>query len=157
MPPSQGGYVHSLGLPEIFKPYVGVGIGLARGDGNHLASQARLGVFRDIGNPVTELLGWDLEGYAGLRDVRFDGGARGLLLTNLFRLGAGVDYSAHDGADFLLAYVASGRRGGLIGRGSELRLEWLPTRHNSVNLAINVPLGQPHRGRTRPDRVYVEL
>jgi phosphatidylserine/phosphatidylglycerophosphate/cardiolipin synthase-like enzyme len=157
LPPSQGGYVHSLGLPEIYKPYVGVGIGLARGDGNHLASQARLGVFRDIGNPVTELLGWDLEGYAGLRDVRIDGGARGLLLTNLFRLGAGVDYSAHDGADFLLAYVASGRRGGLIGRGSELRLEWLPTRHNSLNLAVNVPLGQPHRGRTRPDRVYVEL
>ena len=37
--PAQGGYVHSLGLPEIYKPYVGVGIGLARGTDNHLASQ----------------------------------------------------------------------------------------------------------------------
>jgi phosphatidylserine/phosphatidylglycerophosphate/cardiolipin synthase-like enzyme len=157
LPPSQGGYVHSLGLPEIYKSYVGVGIGLSHTRGYHLASQARLGVFRDIGNPITETLGWDLEGYAGLRDVHADGGARGLLICNLFRVGAGVDYNLRDGADLMLAYAASGRRGGLIGGGSELRLEWLPTRGNSFNVAINVPLHQPHRGRTRVDRTHVVL
>ena len=58
LPPSQGGLVHSLGLPEIYKPYAGVGLGVARAVGpDHLASQARLGVFRDIGSPVRELLG----------------------------------------------------------------------------------------------------
>jgi phosphatidylserine/phosphatidylglycerophosphate/cardiolipin synthase-like enzyme len=157
LPPTQGGYVHSLGLPEIYKPYVGVGIGLSNSDGHHLASQARLGVFRDVGNPITEALGWDVEGYAGLRDVRVDGGVRGQLVCNLFRIGAGVDYGVHDGADFMLTYAASGRRGGLIGGGSELRLEWLPTRHGSFNVAINVPLRQPHRGHTRVDRPYVVL
>src|SRR5512135_2871126 len=157
LPPSQGGYVHSLGLPEIYKPYVGVGIGLSNGAGHHLASQARLGVFRDIGNPVTELLGWDLEGYAGLRDVRVDGGVRGQLLCNLLRIGAGVDYGAHDGADFMLSYMAIGRRGGLFGSGSELRFEWMPTRHGSFNVAVNVPLRQPHRGQTRITRTFVVL
>ncbi|MGE5290348.1 MAG: hypothetical protein ACM3ML_24810 [Micromonosporaceae bacterium] len=157
LPPSQGGYVHSLGLPEIYKPYVGVGIGLARGDGHHLTSQARLGVFRDIGNPITELLGWDVEGYAGLRDVHADGGVRGLLVSNLLRIGAGVDYDAHDGADLMLAYMAAGRRGGLFGSGSELRFEWLPTRHGSFNVALNLPLKQPHRGQTRMSRTHVVL
>jgi hypothetical protein len=155
--PTQGGYVHSLGLPEIYKSYVGVGIGLSHTHGYHLATQARLGVFRDMGNPITEALAWDLEGYAGLRDVHVDGGVRGLLLCNLFRIGAGIDYDVRDGGDFMLAYAASGRRGGLIGGGSELRLEWLPTRGNSFNVAINVPLRQPHRGQTRMRRSYVML
>src|SRR5438876_11770619 len=95
--PVQGGYVHSLGLPEIYKPYVGVGIGLARGTDTHLASQLRVGVFRDLGSPVTELVGWAVEGYGGVRDVRADGGVRGLLVSNLLRIGAGVDYDVRDG------------------------------------------------------------
>src|SRR5690349_23812536 len=156
--PVQGGYVHSLGLPEIYKPYVGVGIGLARGTDTHLASQLRVGLFRDIGSPVTELAGWAVEGYAGVRDVRADGGVRALLVSNLLRLGAGVDYDVRDGAgDLLLTFLAPVRRGGIIGGGSDLRLEWLPTRGGSITLSLTVPLHQPHRGRTRPHLDHVVL
>ena len=156
--PAQGGYVHSLGLPEIYKPYVGVGIGLARGTDTHLASQLRVGVFRDLGSPVTELVGWAVEGYGGVRDVRADGGVRGLLVSNLLRIGAGVDYDVRDGAgDLLLTFLAPVRRGGIIGGGSDLRLEWLPTRGGSINLSLTVPLHQPHRGRTRPYLDHVVL
>ena len=156
--PVQGGYVHSLGLPEIFKPYGGVGIGLARGTDTHLASQLRVGVFRDMGSPVTELAGWAVEAYGGVRDVRLDGGVRALLVSNLLRIGAGVDYDIRDGAgDLLLTFLAPVRRGGIIGGGSDLRLEWLPTRGGSINLALTVPLHQPHRGRTRPHLDHVVL
>src|SRR6266566_4640879 len=156
--PAQGGYVHSLGLPEIYKPYVGVGIGLARGTATHLASQIRLGVFRDMGSPITELVGWAVEGYGGVRDVRADGGVRMLLLSNLLRIGAGLDYDVRDGAgDLLLTFLAPVRRGGIIGGGSDLRLEWLPTRGGSINLALTVPLHQPHRGSTRPRSDHVVL
>jgi phosphatidylserine/phosphatidylglycerophosphate/cardiolipin synthase-like enzyme len=156
--PAQGGYVHSLGLPEIYKPYVGVGIGLARRRDTHLASQLRFGVFRDMGSPVTELVGWAVEGYGGVRDVRADGGVRGLLVSNLLRIGAGVDYDLRDGAgDLLLTFLAPTRRSGIIGGGSDLRLEWLPTRGGSINLSLTVPLRQPHRGSTRPHRDHVVL
>ncbi len=156
--PAQGGYVHSLGLPEIYKPYVGVGIGLARGTATHLASQIRLGVFRDMGSPITELVGWAVEGYGGVRDVRADGGVRALLVSNLLRIGAGLDYDVRDGAgDLLLTFLAPVRRGGIIGGGSDLRLEWLPTRGGSINLALTVPLHQPHRGSTRPRSDHVVL
>ena len=158
LPPAQGGYVHSLGLPEIYKPYIGFGIGLSRLPDDHLTSHVHLGVFRDFGNPVTELWGWSVEGYVGMRDVHADGGVRALLQSNLLRVGAGLDYNVPDGAgDLLLTFVAPTRRGGIIGRGSDLRFEWLPTRGGSFNLVVTLPLHQPHRGATRPQQDHVVL
>lgn len=158
LPPAQGGFVHSLGLPEIYKPYLGVGIGLSRQQENHLASQLRIGVFRDIGSPIKEILGWSAEAYVGTRDVRLDYGARAFLLSNVFCLGAGVDYGIADGSvSPLVVLAAPVRRGGVFGGGSDLRLEWLPRRGGSLNLAVTKPVGQPHRGHTRPVRDYVEL
>ncbi|MGH9892735.1 MAG: hypothetical protein ACREA0_12240, partial [bacterium] len=129
LPPAQGGYVHSLGLPSIYKPYGAVGIGFYRNKGTHLAAQFRVGVFRDIGSPVTELIGWSLESYAGVRDVRLDYGVRAFLLSHLLGFGAGIDYRVPEGrASPLVTLAAPVRRGGIIGYGSDLRLEWLPGR-----------------------------
>ena len=158
LPPAQGGYVHSLGLPSIYKPYAAVGIGFYRTEGTHLAAQFRAGVFRDIGSPVTELIGWSLESYVGVRDVRLDYGARTFLLSHLLGIGAGVDYSVPEArASPLLTLALPVRRGGILGYGSDLRLEWLPGRGGSFNLAGTMPVGQPHRGKTRPARDFVSL
>lgn len=158
LPPSQGGYVHSLGLPPLYRPYLGFGLGAARDAGDHLGAQLRIGVSRDIGNPITELLGWSLETYAGVRDVRADYGARAFLLSRLFGLGAGLHYSLrNDRGAPMLTVVAPIRRGGIIGFGSDLRLEWLPARGGALNLVATLPIGQPHAGRTRPTHDHVRL
>ncbi|MBI2403707.1 MAG: hypothetical protein HYV20_13425 [Gemmatimonadetes bacterium] len=159
LPPHLGGYVQALSLPEIYKPYFGVSIGLWRGEGSeHLASQLRLGVFRDFGNPVTGLVGASLEAYAGVRDVQADAGLRAILASNLLRLGAGADFDVREReVDLLLRVTSPVRRGGIIGGGSDLTIEWLPTRPGSFNLTVNVPLRQPHRGKTRPQRDFVRL
>ena len=158
LPPTQGGYVHSLGLPAIYKPFFGVGLGLSHNRRDHLAAQFRIGVFKDIGSPITELVGWNVEGFAGVRDLDADYGARAFLLSHLLGLGAGVEYDVHDGRGSpLLLLVAPMRRGGLLGSGSDLRLEWLSARGPSFNVAVSFPVGQPHRGRTRPLRDFVRL
>ncbi len=158
LPPTQGGYIHSLGLPEIFKPYVGVSVGLTGEERAHLRSQFRVGVYRDITSPVIPFLGWSVEYHAGLRDVRFDQGGRAMLSSRMFGLGAGIDYSVLSGdANLVLAYSSPIRRGGILGRGSELQAEWLPTRRGGLNLAFTVPLHQPNVGATRPSLNYVRL
>ena len=142
----------------VYKPYLGFANGLSRDEGSHLLTQVRFGVFRDLANPVSELLGVAVEGYGGLRDVQFDYGVRAFALSHLLCLGAGVDYDLRHGTpDLLLTLVAPVRRGGVFGRGSDLRLEWLPTRGGTVNLALTLPVAQRRRGRGRPRQDHVEL
>jgi len=158
LPPSSGGYVISLGLPKIYKPYVGFANGLSRDQGDHLSTQVRVGVFRDLMDPITELLGVAVEAYGGFRDVYADYGVRASAVSNLLCLGAGLDYDLRHGTpDLLLTFIKQVRRGGVLGRGSAIRLEWLPTRGETVNLALTVPVAQPRRGLGRPRRDHVEL
>ena len=116
LPPTQGGYVHSLGLPAIYKPFFGIGLGLSHNRTDHLAAQFRTGVFKDIGSPITELVGWSVEGFAGVRDLDADYGARAFLLSHLLGMGAGLEYDVRDGRGSpLLLLQAPMRRGGLLG------------------------------------------
>jgi hypothetical protein len=158
LPPELGGYVHSLGLPSIYKPYASLGIGAGlRGD-HALEAEAGVGLYRDLGNPVTELAGLSFEGYARAFNTRVDGGARALVLSHFFRVGAGIDLRmpGYEPA-FMLAFVSPVRRGGIIGGGSDLRLQWIPARHSSLSLALTIPFHQPNRGHTRPLRYRVGL
>lgn len=158
LPPTQGGYVHSLGLPEIYKPYAGVAIGFTGEDGTHLTSQFRVGLHHNVLNPALELLGWSVEYHAGLRDTRFDLGGRAMVSSHILGISAGVDYSllSRDG-DVVLAVSAPIRRGGVLGGGSQLQAEWIPTHHGGINLAFTMPLHQPNMGSTRPARDYAGL
>jgi hypothetical protein len=86
-----------------------------------------------------------------------DGGVRAVgELRSLF-LKAGIDYSfAREDASFLLSLTLPLRRGGLLGRGTTLRVDWLPGRGNSWSFGIQVPL-EPHMGRTRPRDTEVDM
>lgn len=158
LPPTLGGYVHSLGLPEIYKPYMGVAVGFTGEDGTHLTSQLRVGVHRNVLNPVLELLGWNVEYHIGLRDVRFDQGVGAMVSSRILGIGAGVDYSllSRD-ANVVLAYSTPIRRGGVLGGGSQVRAEWMPTHHGGLRFAFTVPLKQPNMGSTRPSVDYAGL
>jgi hypothetical protein len=78
--------------------------------------------------------------------------------VKLLFFNAGVDYSFRDeSADFILSAAFPLKRGGLFGRGGNLRIDWLPARDHSFNIGISIPLGQPYKGKTRTKEDRVRL
>src|SRR5690242_2619291 len=149
--------VMSMGQPPRWQPY---GAALAVGDRtrNGPAASVLLGVHHPIMNPVVGLLGVSGEAYA-VGGGGFAGeGIRALATSRLLALGAGLDWNIERRrVDFMLSYQTAILRGGLLGHGSMLRLDWLPTRGRSFAAGITVPLLQPFAGRTRPRHTDAEL
>src|SRR5690348_6565147 len=149
--------VMSMGQPPRWQPY---GAALAVGDRtrNGPAGSLLLGVHHPIMNPVVGLLGVSGEAYA-IGGGGYSGeGLRALVTSRLLALGAGLDWNIERRrVDFMLSYQTAIFRGGLLGNGSMLRLDWLPTRGRSFAAGVTVPLLQPFAGRTRPRHTDAEL
>jgi hypothetical protein len=146
-----------MGQPPKWEPYL-AGLGAVAGSDNRAGGRAVAGVYRSIMNPVTGLLGAAGEGYVTVRGGDVDGGARVLARAPVLALAGGLDWNARDGAvDFILSYQTAVRRGGLLGRGTMLRADWLPGRDHDLAIGIHVPIGQPFAGRTRPRKTGVVL
>jgi hypothetical protein len=158
LPPHLGGYVRSLGLPPTREGYVALALDLDRRASGFLNTQLRLGVNRPLGSPVTHLLSVAAEAYGGVRDGDGTAGVRAFALTQLFGFGVGLDVNAVDErADPFVTLVAPVRRGGVAGRGSDLRLDIYPWRSGALSLSMTGPLRPGPRGRTRPKRDHVQL
>ncbi len=158
--PWDGGRTRSLGQPRPWKPHAGMGSGwrFQQGSGQ-LLTEGRIGVYRDLLNPVTGLLGIDLEGYLGARNDQLEHGARIQVVSPYLRLGIGADYSGlDDDLNFLVSFRHPVRRGGIVGFGSLLRVDYLPGRNHSFSLGLEIPFrrGIP-MGRTRPTSDHVSL
>lgn len=152
LPPWEGGMTVSLGQPQRYFWYAGATLGADwRGpSGARTSIQAAFGAAHAFGNPVTGLLAGALEGYAGVRASEPDGGVRALLQIPLLGWSVGVDYSVpddHGTAVFALSLPI--RRGGIVGRGTLLRADWLPA-VGAAHLSVVVPLFRTAPGRTRP-------
>jgi hypothetical protein len=159
-PPSDGGLTRSLGQPHTWTWSSGVGAGWLFQDGNGQAvAEVRLGAYRDLINPVTSLLGVQIEGYAGARDTDFDGGIRAQVVSPYTRVGVGVDYNGLDDATHLLLSVFHPvRRGGLFGDGSVVRVNYLPARDHSFTLGVGVPIRRRiPMGKTRALLNHISL
>jgi hypothetical protein len=63
--------------------------------------------------------------------------------------------SETDGA-FILSLTLPLRRSGILGHGTNFRVDWFPGRGNSWNFGLQVPL-EPHMGNTRQRRTDVAL
>jgi phosphatidylserine/phosphatidylglycerophosphate/cardiolipin synthase-like enzyme len=158
LPPHLGGYIRSLGLPARYNSYAGVALGLDRAGSTTAGGQLRVGVTRPVGSPVTHLLSVGAEAYGGVRDHAAAAGVRGVLVSHALGLGAGADFDGTSSRlDPFVTLISPVRRGGVAGRGSDLRVEWFPTRGGSVALALTTPLNPGHRGRTRPLSDHVTL
>lgn len=158
-PPERGGYTRSLGQPMIYKPYFGFSLGNNReADFDNLTAQLRLGVYKDLLSPVMAAAGLSAEGYIGNRNDKIDGGARGFFELPVFRFAAGADYNIPDKrTDLMLRLKFNFRRGGIFGKGTDIRFEWLPNRSNTYNIALGVPIFQPPIGETRPKKDFVKF
>ena len=96
-PPVDGGFTESLGRPARLHRFVGIGGGFVFGpDETELDGEARLGIFRHLGNPVYELAAVRAEAYAGARGTMFDWGVRAQLFSPYLRFGLGIDYNGPD-------------------------------------------------------------
>ncbi|HEX9166188.1 MAG TPA: hypothetical protein VF862_09775 [Gemmatimonadales bacterium] len=159
-PPEQGGRVFRLGMPPVWKGHAGATVGwYDPGNTGLLLTQGHLGVMRDVGSPIVGIAAFGVEGYGGYRgDRSFNGGLRGLFSIPTFRLTTGIDYNISDeSTSGIIRVELATRRSGIFGRGSMLRLEWLPGHENTFQGGISVPLWGRNLGETRPQRDMVEL
>lgn len=159
-PPWEGGFTRSLGRPPIWLARASIMVGF-HGEGADRVGTgyATLGVSKAMGNPVVGLLSAVGEGWAGVRNVDAEGGARTYLFSPFFRVGAGVDWDARRGVfDPLFVWSSPWRRGGIVGGGTTIRIDYMPSRGQTVAIGLTVPLFNDHAGRTRPftDRVSLE-
>ena len=157
MPSAPAAPIVSMGQPPRWQPY-GAGLALGQRGADAPAASFVAGVHRPILNPVTGLLGASAEAY-GTAGGAFPGaGVRALAASRVVALAAGADWNVGASrVDFILSYQTAVLRGGLIGHGSMLRVDWLPTRGRTFGAGITVPLMQPYAGRTRPRHTTATL
>ncbi len=161
IPPENGGMVKSLGQPSVYKLYTGFSVGRYLTNNNdQLNNIFKIGLFRDMMNPVVGMLGIAAEGYIGHKNVDFDYGIRGNIVFPVLHISAGVDYNfPNKSTDFILTIQHPLIRGGFFHTGMDITFSWLPTRNNSLQLGFNLPLFQPNKGKTRPrfDHIRITL
>jgi len=152
IPPENGGMIKSLGQPPIYNFYTGLSLGWYRTNtSEQLNNIVKFGVYKDLMNPVVGILGISAEGYIGHKNVDFDYGLRGHLVFPVLHLSTGVDYNfINKETDFILTIQHPIIRGGIFGTGMDITFSWLPTRNHSIQFGVNIPLFQPHKGKTRP-------
>lgn len=158
--PVEGGTTASVGQPKLWKWSVGAATGaLDQRSADVEVAQARLGLYRDLGNPVIALAGLQLDAYAGARGSRVDAGVKTRVVLPFARVAIGADYNAVDGhARLMYSVLHQWRRGGVFGEGSLLRFDYIPARNQSITAGLEVPIyRRVPTGKTRPGRDYVRL
>jgi len=145
----------SIGQPSLWPQHAAL-LAPVGGDASTGAVWLAYGVHRALVNPVTGLFGLTGEGYAAVGGNSY--GARLFGEVKALGVSAGVDWNAPQTRfSPLLSFQTAVRRGGVVGRGTMVRVDWLPTRSQTVALGLSVPTFQPLAGRTRPRRTHVDL
>src|SRR5206468_11475619 len=106
------------------------------------------GIHRPILNPVTGLLGASAEATLEGRVGMALGGLRLMGTMPALGFSAGVDWQDRYGLAPILTFQTAVRRGGIVGRGTMLRLDWLPGSRQALDVGVKVPLMQRFAGRT---------
>ncbi len=143
-----------MGQPPHWKPYLGAFAGINNMTTTDMPTNVGglglVGLYRDLINPLVGV-GVSAEAYAGYISEEFDGGGRLNLALPVIFLQGGVDYSVGDNSlAFILSLSLPIRRGGILGHGSLARVDWLPSRGQTLNVGLQVPMLQPWVGKTRP-------
>jgi hypothetical protein len=158
IPPEQGGRTKSMGFPPRADFYLGLSAGQYRGDGTSPVLYGKAGIYHGLFNPVSGAAAVILEGYAGLRKDISDGGIRAMMAVPAFRIAFGADYNFRDNhADFIMSFNFVLRRGGVVGGGSSMNIDWMPGRGHSFNISLNIPVFGHYKGVTRPRQNYTVL
>jgi len=153
--------VLSLGQPKGLSWLAGAAAG---GNGSSASpadpGQLRFAAYHSIANPVVDALGVSLEAYSGFgRGSAMTFGARARLTIPILGLAVGADRDFQSQrTNVIYSMRAPLRRGGVIGRGSMFRADYLPGRGRQWYVGIEAPLRRRvDLGRVRPasDRARV--
>ncbi len=155
--PSAGGRTASLGQPIRWHWQIGFGTGAyLAGPSSSLMVRTAGGAYFAPLNPITKVAEIGFEAYLGARGNQADGGARAVFQVPYLSAGIGADYNLLDNRVAMLVTAHTPvRRGGFLGRGTMLRLDWYPLLGHSFTIGVSAPLGDPLAGRNRPIRDYV--
>ena len=108
-------------------------------------------------NPLLGVIGGTLEGYGSVGGVE-DAGLRAMATSRLFATGVGADWDIrHHRINTIISWQSAIRRGGILGHGSMVRVDWIPARAQTVRIGVAAPLFQPLAGRTRPAATSVAI
>ncbi|HET7374060.1 MAG TPA: hypothetical protein VFJ20_11760 [Gemmatimonadaceae bacterium] len=145
--------VFSIGQPPQWQ-FEAAAVAPIRGPSDRGVTWLSYGVHRAFMNPLTGLAGGRAEAYAGIGGRA--AGIRLLAQSRAIGLSGGIDWNiATSSVSPMFSFQTAIRRGGLFGRGSMARLDWLPSRAQSLAIGVTVPLFQPLAGRTRPRQTHV--
>lgn len=146
--------IRSMGQPPIWKAYGGAYYAFESAQGRGAA--AYLGLYKDL-LPSVAGIGLSGEAYARGSSDGSAAGFRALADLRGLMLKAGLDYDVRTrSTDWILSFNAPFRRGGLLGHGSYLRVDWIPGRGNTWQVGVLFPF-ERHMGRTRPRDTEVDL
>jgi len=157
--PERGEMVKSMSFPKKWMPRIGASYVLDRaGSGNESGGELNLSLYTDLLNPNLGALGAVAELYGSRSSGEYRSGMRLMGAVKFFMLQYGADYSFSDERwTSVLSFQFPLKRGGLFGRGGDMRIDWFPGLGNSFSFGMSVPIGQPYMGKTRPKSAHVSL
>ena len=155
--------VFSIGQPPIWRQQL-TAQGAVYSQEDRGGATLSYGVFHSLNkppiqafNPVLGIIGGTLEGYGTLAGIE-DAGIRAMATSKMLATSVGADWDIrHHHVNTIVSWQSAIRRGGLLGRGSMLRVDWIPARGQTVRVGLAAPLFQPLAGLTRPRATTVEI
>ncbi len=155
--------VFSIGQPPIWRQHVAAQ-GSAFTHGGSSGATFSYGVFHALNlppstafNPLLGLIGGTVEGYGSIGGIG-DAGLRAMATSRLFATSVGADWDIrHQRVNTIISWQSALRRGGVLGHGSMVRVDWIPGRQQTVRIGFAAPLFQPLAGRTRPRPTSVTI
>ena len=155
--------VFSIGQPPIWRQQLSAQGTAYTQDGSYGATFT-YGVFRSFNkppstafNPLLGVFGGTVEGYGSVGGAE-DIGLRAMATSRLFATSIGADWDIRHGhINTILSWQSAIRRGGILGHGSMVRVDWVPARAQTVRVGVATPVFQPLAGRTRPRATTVAI
>ncbi len=137
--------VFSIGQPPIWRQQLALQGGTALSGGGRSRNDATFsyGVFHSLNkppldafNPLLGLIGGTLEGHGSIAGVE-DAGLRAMATSRLLATSVGADWDIrHQRVNTILSWQSAIRRGGLLGHGSMVRVDWIPARGQTLRVGV---------------------
>jgi hypothetical protein len=155
--------VFSIGQPPIWRQQLSAQ-GTAYSQSGHYGGTLSYGVYHAFNkppiaafNPLLGVIGGTVEGYGSVGGIE-DIGLRAMATSRMLATSVGADWDARHGRiNTIISWQSALRRGGILGGGSMVRVDWIPAREQTVRVGLAAPLLQPLAGRTRPRATTVTI
>ena len=153
----------SIGQPPIWRQQI-TAQGTAFTEGGRSGATFSYGIFHSFNkppiqafNPVLGVIGATVEGYGSVGAIG-DAGLRAMATSRMLATSVGADWDVRHGrVNTIVSWQSGIRRGGILGHGSMVRVDWIPARAQTVRIGFTAPTFEPLAGRTRPAVTTVSL